>query len=454
MRSKLDYLITLSLKRKMKTKWFLITNILVAILIIGLINIDSIITLFGGDFNKKTKLYVIDNTNEAYELFKTELDNSSKLLNEESGYEVYRYDKTIDDAMEELKEKDNYDNYYLEFSYLDDYSLKVKLVTKEYIDIYDTQILNNALNNTKVSLSISHSNISIEELNKIYEPVNVDRVYLDEKKNSAEENMEMIMSSVFPIIILPVFMLIVFLVQMIGAEINEEKSTKSMEVIISSVSPQVHFMSKLISSNVSAKTHFAAKVIAGNVFVISQSLLLLLYGSIGLFLRKIIGGSNIVSGITGKISSFTSGFLSSSVGTKLVYAIPIFIVILLATFVAYSLIAGILASMSTNVEDFQQVQTPIIIVLLLSYYLSMMAGLFNGSIFIKVVSMIPFISAILAPALFMLGEIGVFGLSIASVLLIITDYLLIKYGMKIYKVGILNYSSSKLFKKMFKALKD
>ena len=439
MRSKLDYLITLSLKRKMKTKWFLITNILVAILIIGLINIDSIITLFGGDFNKKTKLYVIDNTNEAYELFKTELDNSSKLLNEESGYEVYRYDKTIDDAMEELKEKDNYDNYYLEFSYLDDYSLKVKLVTKEYIDIYDTQILNNALNNTKVSLSISHSNISIEELNKIYEPVNVDRVYLDEKKNSAEENMEMIMSSVFPIIILPVFMLIVFLVQMIGAEINDEKTSKSMEIII---------------SNVSAKTHFAAKVIAGNVFVISQSLLLLLYGSIGLFLRKIIGGSNIVSGITGKTSSFTSGFLSSSVGTKLVYAIPIFIVILLATFVAYSLIAGILASMSTNVEDFQQVQTPIIIVLLLSYYLSMMAGLFNGSIFIKVVSMIPFISAILAPALFMLGEIGVFGLSIASVLLIITDYLLIKYGMKIYKVGILNYSSSKLFKKMFKALKD
>ena len=439
MRSKLDYLITLSLKRKMKTKWFLITNILVAILIIGLINIDSIITLFGGDFNKKTKLYVIDNTNEAYELFKTELDNSSKLLNEESGYEVYSYDKTIDDAMEELKEKDNYDNYYLEFSYLDDYSLKVKLVTKEYIDIYDTQILNNALNNTKVSLSISHSNISIEELNKIYEPVNVDRVYLDEKKNSAEENMEMIMSSVFPIIILPVFMLIVFLVQMIGAEINDEKTSKSMEIII---------------SNVSAKTHFAAKVIAGNVFVISQSLLLLLYGSIGLFLRKIIGGSNIVSGITGKISSFTSEFLSSSVGTKLVYAIPIFIVILLATFVAYSLIAGILASMSTNVEDFQQVQTPIIIVLLLSYYLSMMAGLFNGSIFIKVVSMIPFILAILAPALFMLGEIGVFGLSIASVLLIITDYLLIKYGMKIYKVGILNYSSSKLFKKMFKALKD
>ena len=439
MRSKLDYLITLSLKRKMKTKWFLITNILVAILIIGLINIDSIITLFGGDFNKKTKLYVIDNTNEAYELFKTELDNSSKLLNEESGYEVYRYDKTIDDAMEELKEKDNYDNYYLEFSYLDDYSLKVKLVTKEYIDIYDTQILNNALNNTKVSLSISHSNISIEELNKIYEPVNVDRVYLDEKKNSAEENMEMIMSSVFPIIVLPVFMLIVFLVQMIGAEINDEKTSKSMEIII---------------SNVSAKTHFAAKVIGGNVFVISQSLLLLLYGSIGLFLRKIIGGSNIVSGITGKISSFTSEFLSSSVGTKLVYAIPIFIVILLATFVAYSLIAGILASMSTNVEDFQQVQTPIIIVLLLSYYLSMMAGLFNGSIFIKVVSMIPFILAILAPALFMLGEIGVFGLSIASVLLIITDYLLIKYGMKIYKVGILNYSSSKLFKKMFKALKD
>ncbi len=33
------------------------------------------------------------------------------------------------------------------------------------------------------------------------------------------------------------------------------------------------------------------------------------------------------------------------------------------------------------------------------------------------------------------------------------NYLLIKYGLRVYKVGILNYSSDKLWSKMWKALK-
>ena len=58
--------------------------------------------------------------------------------------------------------------------------------------------------------------------------------------------MELVMGVAFPIMILPFFMLTMYLVQMIGAEINEEKTTKSMEIIISNVSPKTHFFSKLI----------------------------------------------------------------------------------------------------------------------------------------------------------------------------------------------------------------
>lgn len=441
MRSKLNYLISLSLKRKIKTKWFVLVNLLLGLLVVGLINIDSIINFFGGDFDTKTKLYVIDNTNEAYDVFTTELENSSKILEgvSNNSYDVILYDKTLEDAKEELKEEKNYDNFYLEFYYDNENTLKAKLLTKEYIDLYDTQILNTAINNTKVNLSIMHSNISLEELNKIYETVVIDRIYIDEKKNSVDENMEMIMSSIFPIIILPIFMLIVFLVQMIGSEINDEKTSRSMEIIISNVSPQ---------------KHFAAKVIAGNAFVLLQSILLLVYGSVGLFVRKLIGGSNIVNGIGTEVSKFTSNLMSSGIGSKLIIIIPILIILIFATFVAYSLLAGILASMSTNVEDFQQVQTPIIITLLIGYYLAIMAGLFEGSLFIKIIGMLPLISAILAPSLFILGQMTIIELVISTILCIGLNFLLVKYGMKVYKVGILNYSSTGLFKKMFKALKD
>lgn len=74
MTSKLGYLTKISLNRKIKTKWFVIANAILALAIIGLFNIDSIIHFFGGDFDEKTPVYVIDETNRASEFFALSLD--------------------------------------------------------------------------------------------------------------------------------------------------------------------------------------------------------------------------------------------------------------------------------------------------------------------------------------------------------------------------------------------
>ena len=145
--------------------------------------------------------------------------------------------------------------------------------------------------------------------------------------------------------------------------------------------------------------------------------------------------------------------MQSDIASSLAYIIPLALILMILTFIAYALLAGILASMTTNIEDFQQMQMPIVIISLIGYYLAMMAGMFEGSIFIKILSFVPFISAILAPSLLVLGQIGIIEIIIAIILLIITICALLKYGMRIYKVGILNYSSKNLWKKMFKALK-
>lgn len=127
---------------------------------------------------------------------------------------------------------------------------------------------------------------------------------------------------------------------------------------------------------------------------------------------------------------------------------------MLLTFLAYSLVSGILASVTTNQEDFQQLQTPLIIILLLGYYLSIMAGVFKGSLFIKILAVLPFLSAILTPCLLVMGQIGIIEIIIALILIIFIIFLLIRYGLRAYKVGILNYSSTGLWKKMFKAVKQ
>ena len=84
------------------------------------------------------------------------------------------------------------------------------------------------------------------------------------------------------------------------------------------------------------------------------------------------------------------------------------------TFIAYSLIAGILASMTTNFEDYQQMQTPSVIVSLVGYYLAIFGGMFKGAILIKILSYVPFISAVLSPTLVIMGDATIVDLIISS----------------------------------------
>lgn len=439
MKSKLEYLTKMSLSRKIKTKWFLAANIILAIIIVAVVNIDSVIEFFGGDFNETTKIYVIDETEYTYDLLKNQIELMDKSIygEDSNSYEIIKYDKSLDEAKEEIEEDDNILAFVIKESV--DNVIDVTIVSDAYIETVEYQILQQAVNNTKTAIAISNSNISEEELNKIYSSVEINRIILDEEKKSEDEAMDTIMSTVFPIIILPFFMLTVFLVQMIGAEINDEKTTRGMEIIISNVSPKVHFFSK---------------VLAGNIFVLLQGALLIIYFLIGLLVRYILGSGNITTGVGAEISGILSSALSTDFVSKLAYLIPITLVLMIVTFLAYSLLAGILASMTTNAEDFNQLQTPIMIISLIGYYLAMMAGVFKGALFIRILSYVPFISAILAPSLLVLGQIGIIDVIISIVITIITNYLLIKYGLKIYKVGILNYSSKDLWKKMFKALKD
>ncbi len=434
MRSKLNFLIGVSLKRKIKTKWFLIANILIALLTIALINIDTVIGFFGGDFNENNKIYVIDEMN-AYETFK-DLLNASTSTDDELKYDIELSNKTVEEQKkiyEDSKEK----AWTIVFSKDPETVIKATLISNDYIDTIDYQLISNAINNTKIKFAIEELSLSEEEINKLFSNIEVERIIMDETKKSEEEKSTTFIETIFPVIILPFFILSIFLVQMIGSEVNDEKTTRGMEIIISSVSPVKHFFSK---------------VIAGNLFILFQGILLIVYAIIGVLLRGTGGSLAASSGID--LNSLLGGLSTSTMFAKFAYIIPLVLFLMILTFIAYSLVAGILASMTTNTEDFQQLQTPIMLISLVGYYLAIMSNLFAGATFIKIVSYFPFISAILSPCLLITGDIGIIDFIISSIIMIITIFILVKYGLKIYKVGILNYSSKDLWKKMFKALKE
>ncbi len=425
MNKKFWYLTKVSVKKKVGSKWFLVTNIILALIIIGIINIKSIIKFFGGDFSDNKIIYVIDNAG-VYDYFSETL----KQLDEDKLLEINKSSKSKDELTKNLENKEivivlNSDNKEY---------LTSEIISNEKIDNTIYQEITNALNISKSAKGMIDANINPDVLTNITSPTNVERTILS-AKNSVDENMDLIMNSVFPTVILPFFMLVVFLVQMVGGEICEEKTTRSMEIIISNVSPKVHLFSK---------------VLASNLFVIMQGLLLVLYSLIGLIINKIVTGVSSLNLLTSLVGNIDLSIIT----TKLLVLIPITLILMLLSFIAYAILSGILASMTVNIEDFNQLQTPVMLISVVGYYLAVSASLFNGSTIIHILSYIPFLSAFLSPTLYIIGEISIFEMLISIALMLLFIYILLNKGLKIYKNGILNYSKDKVWDRVFKSLKN
>ncbi|MBO5183985.1 MAG: ABC transporter permease [Bacilli bacterium] len=432
MTNKFWFLTKNSLQKKMKNKTFIIVNILLLIVLVALINIDRVVMLFGGNFDKQNNIMVLDNTNKTYEIFKKTIDSEETIIDTGLKYKV----KKVSDEKKAKKEIKKDEDILLIINNDENDIINVTMITYGYINSNLYQLINSSITASKQNLAMEEIGISAEELAKISKSVEIKREYIEANKSKEEEQNEFIMGIVTPIVIFPFFMLITLVVQMVGAEINEEKSTRSMEIII---------------SNVPAKVHFFSKILAANLFVIIQCALLGLYSLIGILLR---GGKSLDSiQNVDVISNVTSGMNITGMINNLVGYIPLVLILMAVTLLGYSLLAGILASMTTNMEDFQQLQTPIFVVSLVGFYLAIMNTMFDGAIFIRVLSYVPFISAILSPSLLVTGVIGFKDIILSILLMVVVIYLLLKYGLKIYKEGILNYSSNKLWKKMLKALK-
>lgn len=430
MKNKFKYLTLYSLKKKINTKWFKVVNVLLCLLLIFLFNMDTIIKAFGGDFDDKDKIYVVDNIGK-YDSFKNNMEAIYKSLEDEEveiilDNTILNNKEALDDKIVVVINKSNTDY------------LKGEIVSYDAVSRSTYEIIVSSLNNLKTEIVLETSGLSIEEIQKFTSPVMVEENVLN-KDAKDNQTKEMLSSVITTIVIVPFFILIVSMVQMLGAEINDEKTSRGMEIIISSVP---------------AKTHFLSKVIASLSFALIQGVLLFFYAFLGFIVKEILsvsGASSEVGSIFGEIVGMLrdAGIFS----LLLKGAIPL-IVLFVISFALYAIVSATLASMTTNIEDFQQLQSPLMIIMMVGYYIAIMATVFDGSVFINILAYIPLLSVLIAPTLYLLGEMTLISLIGTTLVTTIATIIIYKYALRIYKVGILNYSSSKLWGKMFKSLKN
>ncbi|MFA5693250.1 MAG: ABC transporter permease [Acholeplasmataceae bacterium] len=444
---KFKYLVSHGLKKRVKSKAFLISSIVVGLIIIIISVLPSIISLFGDEdegYKIKNEIIIIDETN--YHL--NSLDISEYYL---EGVKNYLVNIGYNPELEITYLTNNDENIPFDQSYYDlereedgliYLTLKVIDEEKDLNDpnnqMFHLKIFNKKIDETLLSVLLENAK-ELQRLKYLIDNPGVSNDLIGDlmvdlviDPNLDEVPPFNIIEILAPLLIVPLFILITFSIQAIGADIIEEKSTKAIEIIIASVPP---------------KTHFLAKLTSINLFVVIQLLTYVLFGVIGTMINELISTASPKTG-------GSWGDIMAMVDLKI---IPILIILLVSTVlgsVLYCVIGAFFASLAINQEDYQQIQAPVMMILMVGYFVSIFAGASQSNVVLVIFSYIPFFAPLVLPVTYAAGSLSTIEVLIS--LFITTGFiLLIIYIISpLYKVSILSYDTSSLFKRIKNIVKS
>ncbi|MCF7924419.1 MAG: ABC transporter permease [Candidatus Izimaplasma sp.] len=406
---KFRFLVGFGLKKRIYKKAFIITNIIIGIIIIAIVNIPNIIAVFSDDSDEVQVLQtaIVNNSDDTVYPLET---NIIQTLNQSTEkYEFEEADNTLSDN-QDFWDQENLDILIIFSGDLKQPNVEVFALDEDY----------------RLSLTQSIQLVLYEYQDIGYANYNIVSPPASGEDPGLSEEDQMFIDGIGSLLFLPVFFLIIMATQFLGVDIIEEKSSKAIETIIASVPP---------------KTHFLSKITASISFLLIQSAVLIGFGLIALLVSKAFASSGNFDGV--------------SLFTEFAKRIPNWPILLLLTILfllfgslLFLVFAAFLASTSTSQEDYQQAQLPLMFLLLGGYYITIFLPILNADGLIRVFAYIPFFSTMVAPMAYIGGNITIIEAIISLVINVCFVFLLIYFISPIYRVAILSYEETKFFKRI------
>ncbi|WP_228235379.1 ABC transporter permease [Allomuricauda sp. M10] len=238
----------------------------------------------------------------------------------------------------------------------------------------------------------------------------------------------------------------------------EEKTSRIIEVIISSVKPFQLMLGKIVGNSLAGLTQFT-------IWIISASVLLsLVVMVLGIDLSALSGDSNIPAGPMGGMSQLAPMDSEMMMYTKEIFDIPwgiliiSFFIYFVLGYLIYSSIYAAIGAAVDNETDTQQFIFPIILPLMLAIYVGFFSVFSNphGPIAVGF-SLFPLTSPIVMlmrlPGGIGEGGVPLWQFLLSIFLLIITFLGIVSLAAKIYRVGILMYGKKPTYKELVKWLR-
>jgi ABC-2 type transport system permease protein len=397
---------------KLKTKSFIVTTVITLLIIVLLANITNIIDFFNKG-EEGEKIAVIDETGVLFDPFQNQL----KTIDKDIQLKKFTGDKTKADKQ---VQNGDFDGVLV----LSNNQENLPAAVYRSLTISNTSLLSsleNGLQQMKTQMAATQMNLSQEQLTKLYEPVSLKKVAL-EKDAKTEEELSQARGLVY-VLLFVIYFAVIMYANMIAMEVATEKSSRVMEILISSVPPIKQMFAKILG--------------VGLLGLLQLALMLgVAYFSLKQNMDSMEGGFFDVY-----------GFGDVPVAT-LVYA---FVFFLLGYFL-YATLAAFLGSLVSRIEDVNQLITPMTYLLIIGFMIAMFGLVKPDATFITVTSYIPFFTPML-----MFMRVGMLNLPIwepilGIVILLVTIILFAIFGAKVYKGGVLLYGKSSSFKDIKKAM--
>lgn len=416
-----------------KSKGFIILNIVVFILSVIIVNFSTILEFIKSSGIIPAKDYNVvlyDETGLAYEI-----------LSDATEYGIVSLEKTGNFITYEDKTENSVEKTYLGINIINskEQVFEVQLISKDNVSTKTSQYLESALTTLRNKIILEQFNIQESDLALYKENVNLNKIILSSDKESSTTLYLINMILVYIIV-----MIIMLVSNGLVVNIASEKTSKSTEYILSTVPTKDYLNGKILSANL--KSMFTIILL---VFYILTALL------VNQVFAKVTNNS-ILENIT--INSDVNGSLQENMGTnldnateeitysKIITCVVITLVFLVVTLTMFCYIeAGFVAKVKNTSEVESAITLPMLMLFVL-IFVGMYSTEFNATI-TNILSFVPMLSLTVLPMAYLSGKVSIVVAIISLAIQIVLTIIICKIVNKKFKKDILDLNDIKQSKK-------
>lgn len=422
---------------KVKNKSFIIMTFLSPLIMVGLFALIAFLTQLNND--KVRTISILDES----KLFVSQFKSTDK-----TKYDILT-NVSLEDAKKIVQESKNYGLLYIpKADSIDALADKIKFYSEDSPSLMTMEEIERKIETKARDIKLRKSGIDPDLIHKLKVNVTANlETFSGEKTSKLGSTLKLVFGGAAGYLL---FMFIIIYGNMIMRSVIEEKTSRIIEVIISSVKPIQLLLGKIFGTSLAGITQFLIWILIGGILMTVVSTV---------FGINMSGGPMASQEAVNQVANSAEMQKMMNLGMQEVLNLPLanlaimFVLFFVGGYLLYgSLYAAIGAAVDSE-TDTQQFMMPILMPLMLAIYVGFFTVIENphGTVS-QIFSYVPFTSPVV-----MLMRIP-FGVPIWQQLLSVailfgTFFLTVLFAAKIYRVGILMYGKKPSYKELRKWLK-